>query len=99
MLPTFTHPHNACLGSWLKALHPAGKAEPLGPSLADGGVNFAVAAPNASKMTLVLFNASGKELQQFPLTADQHRCLLPHVPLSCLLNLSYLPEAKAVYEP
>ena len=51
-----------------------GTAEPLGPSLAQGGINFAVAAPNASKLTLVLFDASGKELQQFPLSAEQNRC-------------------------
>ena len=35
-----------------------------------------VAAPNASRMTLVLFDASGKELQQFPFSAEQNRYAL-----------------------
>ena len=35
-----------------------------------------MAAPNASRMTLVLFDASGKELQQFPFSAEQNRYAL-----------------------
>lgn len=36
-------------------------------------MNFALANENAAHVTLVLYDASGKELQQFPLSADQHR--------------------------
>ena len=57
----------------MKRLQRAGRAEPLGPSNAGSGVNFAVAAPNASQVTLVLFDAAGKELQSFTLPAEQHR--------------------------
>ena len=51
----------------------AGQAQPLGPSNAGSGINFAVAAPNASQVTLVIFDAAGNELQSFALPADQHR--------------------------
>ncbi|KAK9829065.1 hypothetical protein WJX72_003715 [[Myrmecia] bisecta] len=52
-----------------------GKAEPLGPSpiVGKAGINFALFSQHATKVTLVLFDASGKETQQIPLDPAAHR--------------------------
>ena len=44
-----------------------GSVEPLGPSPVEGGINFAVAAPHATTVTLCLYNAAGEPAGELPL--------------------------------
>jgi glycogen operon protein len=50
-----------------------GRPWPLGASLADGGLNFALAAPDATGVELCLFDAEGRtELRRLPLPRCTH---------------------------
>jgi glycogen operon protein len=65
----------------LTALQP-GRAWPLGATVADGGVNFAVFSQHATRIELCLFDADGRtELQRLPLptrSGDVFHGHLPH---------------------
>ena len=47
-----------------------GAVQPLGPSLAEGGVNFALAAPHATYVILCLFTAAGAPIEEAPMHRD-----------------------------
>jgi isoamylase len=47
-----------------------GSAETLGSEVRDGGINFAVYAPRASRLTLCLFDAAGAETQRLDLPEE-----------------------------
>lgn len=51
----------------------AGSAEPLGPSVADGGINFAVFSQHATAVTLELYNSDGSEAASYPLDRQSNR--------------------------
>ncbi|KAL6778753.1 ISA3 [Auxenochlorella protothecoides x Auxenochlorella symbiontica] len=64
-----------------------GSASPLGASPAEGGVNFALAAPHATAVTLCLYNADNSPLQELKLhsTGDVWHGLVDGLPLSGIL--------------
>jgi isoamylase len=47
-----------------------GSVAPLGPSAVEGGINFAVAAPNATSVALCLFTATGEPAAELPMHRD-----------------------------
>ncbi|MEY4070127.1 MAG: hypothetical protein RL721_741 [Candidatus Eisenbacteria bacterium] len=50
-----------------------GVAEPLGPTLTRGGVNFAVVSRHATRLTLALFAPGGRAVREFELDPSRHR--------------------------
>lgn len=79
---------SGCESLWLLPQNPlpfipmpyTGSASPLGASPAEGGVNFALAAPHATAVTLCLYNADNSPLQELKLhnTGAGRECCTSH---------------------